>query len=200
MKRIRRLLYPKGANGVRTPLFAAAILITTAVVAFAGWLTESPQQGSAGAQRQTSCAETSPYDKWLNQEVVYIIDDIERAAFQKLTSDEERNKFIGQFWERRNPNPGSPENKFKEQHYRRLGYANEHFAASRPGWRTDRGHMDIVYGPPDQIKDYAKGEHSTYALQVWTYRHVEGIGDNVSVTFVDRMGSGDYHLAPGNAR
>jgi len=199
VKRIRRLLYPKASNGVRTPLFAAALLIATAVVAFAAWPPEPSQQSSAAAQRHVSHAETSPYDRWLNQEVVYVIGDEERTAFQKLTTDEERDRFIEQFWERRNPNPGRAENEFKQEHYRRIAYANEHFATSRPGWKTDRGHMYIVYGPPDEIEDHAKGD-STYAREIWMYRHVIGIGSNVSVTFVDRMGTGDYRLAPGNAR
>jgi len=200
MKRIRRLLYPKGVNGVWTPVIATVILMAISVVALAAWPTEPPQRSSAAAQRGLSHAETSPYDTWLNQEVVYIIGDEERAAFQKLTTDQERERFVQQFWERRNPNPGSPENEFKEEHYRRIAFANEHFATSRAGWETDRGHMYIVYGPPDEIESHAKRVHSTYAREVWMYRHVEGIGDNVSVTFVDRMGTGDYRLAPGNAR
>jgi len=200
VKRIRRLLYPKGANGVWTPLVAGAVLIATAAVALAAWPPEPPQQTSAAAQRPMSRSESSPYERWLNQEVVYIIGDEERTAFQKLTTDEQRDKFIEQFWERRNPNPGSPENLFKEVHYRRITYANEHFATSRPGWQTDRGHMYIVYGPPDEIESHAKEELSRYPREIWTYRHLQGIGDNVSVTFVDSTGTGDYRLAPGNAQ
>jgi len=199
VKRIRRLLYPKSANGVWTPLVAGVVLIATAVVALAAWPSETAQQRPA-AQRQTSRAEASRYDRWVDEEVVYIIGDEERAAFKKLTTDEERDKFIEQFWERRNPNPGSAQNEFKEEYYRRIGYANEHFATSRPGWKSDRGRMYIMYGPPDEIEDHPKGDHSTYAREVWMYRHIEGIGDNVSLTFVDRMGTGDYRLAPGNAR
>jgi GWxTD domain-containing protein len=195
VKRIRRLLYPKGVNGVWTPLFAAAILITTAVVAFAAWPPERAQQSSAASQRQKDRAETSSYDQWLNQEVVYIITDKERAAFQKLTTDEERDKFIKQFWERRNPNPGSARNKFKEEHYRRIAYANEHFATSRPGWQTDRGHMYIVYGPPDEIDSHPANQ--PYPFEEWKYRYVEGHGVNVILTFTDRTGRGDYQLAPG---
>jgi len=200
VKRIRRLLYPQGLNGVRTPLFAAAILITTVVVALAAWPTELAQQSSADTQRQVGDAETSRYDKWLNHDVVYIINDEERSAFQKLTTDEERNKFVGQFWERRNPNPGSEKNKFKEEHYRRIAHANERFATSQPGWLTDRGHMYIVYGPPDEIEHHPKGEYSKYAREIWMYHRAERVGDSVFVTFMDWTGKGDYHLAPGNAR
>ena len=194
VKRIRRLLYPKGANGVWTALFAAAILIATAVVALAAW-PAPPQQRPAAAQGRTDRAESSPYHKWLNQEVVYIISDQERTAFQKLTTDEERDKFIEQFWERRNPNPGSPKNKFKQEYYRRIAYANEHFASARPGWQTDRGHMYIIYGPPDELESHPGNK--PYPFEEWKYRYVGGLGDNVIFTFVDRMGRGDYQLAPG---
>lgn len=199
MKRIRRLLYPEGTNGVWTPLVGGAILITTAVAALGAWPPETASQSSPTARALGRRAETSSYDRWLNEEVVYIISDVERAAFQKLTTDQERTNFIVQFWERRNPNPGSPKNLFKEVHYRRIAYVNEHFATSRPGWQTDRGHMYIVYGPPDEIENHAKEEPSRYAREIWIYRHLQGIGDNVSVTFVDRTGTGDYRLAPGNA-
>jgi beta-lactamase regulating signal transducer with metallopeptidase domain len=132
VRRIRRLLYPRGANGVWTPLFAAAIVITTAVVALAAWPAELAPQSPAATQRQKRRAEASSYDNWPKQEVVYIITDQERAAFKKLSTDEEQEKFIEQFWERRNPNPGSPENKFKKEYYRRVTYANQHFASANP--------------------------------------------------------------------
>jgi GWxTD domain-containing protein len=133
--------------------------------------------------------------------VVYIIDDAERAAFQKLTTDQQRDHFIEQFWERRNSTPGSSPNKFKEEHYHGLDYANQHFrtASGTPGWQTDRGHMLIVYGPPDEIDSHPKGPQTPLAIEIWMYRHVEGLGDNEFVTFIDRTGRGDFHLAPGKA-
>jgi GWxTD domain-containing protein len=199
VERIHRLLDPKSVNGAWAPVIAAVILMAISVVVLAAWPSELPRS-SAAAPGRVSDAESSSYDRWLNQEAVYIIGDEERAAFQKLTSDEERERFIQQFWERRNPNPGSPQNTFKEEHHRRIAFANQHFATSRPGWETDRGRIYIMYGPPDEIDSHAKGTPSSYAREVWTYRHVKGIGDNVSVTFVDWMGTGDYRIAPGNAR
>jgi bla regulator protein blaR1 len=195
MKRIRRLMYPKSANGVWTPLIATAIVITTAVVALASWPPKPPQQSSAPTQGQKARPETSSYGRWLNEEVVYIITDKERDAFRKLTTDEERNKFIEQFWERRNPNPGSLENKFKEEYYRRIAYANEHFATDRPGWKSDRSHMYIIYGPPDEIDSHPAGP--PHPFEEWKYKYIKGLGANVIFTFVDRTGSGEYQLAPG---
>lgn len=197
-----RPLYPKGANGAWMLLFSIVTVIAAAVGTLAARPPAAPRQGPAAAQRRMDQALTSPYERWLNEEVVYIIDDKERAAFQKLTTDAEGRKFVVQFWERRNPNPGSPENDFKLEHYRRIAYVNEHFAASRPGWQTDRGRMYIVYGPPDEIvhKDYRGGAHPQFAAEIWTYRHLQGVGDNASVTFVDRTGTGDYQLAPGSAQ
>ena len=99
--------------------------------------------------------------------------------------------------------PGKSEEQIKEEHYRRIAYANERFRApsGRPGWQTDRGHMYIVYGPADEIESHPSGgAQISYPFEVWMYRHVEGIGDNLTVMFVDRMRTGDYRLAPGNAR
>jgi GWxTD domain-containing protein len=97
------------------------------------------------------------YKTWLNQEVPYIISDEERKAFMSLSNDEERDAFIENFWLRRNPSPDSPENEFREEHYRRIAYANEHFAAGKPGWKTDRGHIYISFGKPDEIDSHPSG-------------------------------------------
>ena len=100
----------------------------------------------------------NPYSKWVNEDVAYIISDEERAAFKSLQSDPEREHFIEQFWLRRDPTPGTPENEFKEEHYRRIAYANDHFAAAIPGWKTDRGRIYITYGPPDEKESHPSGE------------------------------------------
>lgn len=194
MKRIHRLLYPKTANTVWVPLLAAIILTTTAVAAFAAWPPATLRHVVA-AQEQSPATE-SQYQKWLNEDVVYIITPQERAAFEQLKTDAERNKFVEQFWERRNPTPGSAVNAYKQQIYRRLAYANQHFAASgKTGWQTDRGHMLVLYGPPDNINSHKDAK--PYAYEEWMYRHIEGVGDNVTLTFIDRSGEGDYQLAPG---
>jgi GWxTD domain-containing protein len=148
----------------------------------------------------------SPYKKWLSEEVPYIITEEERSAFKRLNTDEEREQFIEQFWERRNPDPGSPENEFKEEYYRRIAYANEHYASGIPGWRTDRGRIYIMYGPADEIEshpsggsytrppDEGGGETSTYPFEQWRYRYIDGIGQNIILEFVDPTMTGEYHL------
>jgi GWxTD domain-containing protein len=134
------------------------------------------------------------YRKWLNEDVVWIITDEERADFKKLTTDEQREEFVTAFWERRNPNPSSAENKFKEEHYRRIAYANTHFAFDLPGWITDRGRIFITYGPPDSVERHAK---FTPPIEIWHYESIEGCS-NITLTFTDKNG-GDYFLNDADA-
>jgi len=146
------------------------------------------------------------YKKWLDEDVLYIITDEERAAFKQLSNDEERDNFIEAFWQRRDPTPDTEENEFKEEHYQRIAYANEHFAAGVPGWKTDRGRIYIVFGKPDEIEDHPSGgsyerpmeegggETSTFPFAQWRYRYIEGIGQEVIIEFVDTCMCGEYHM------
>jgi GWxTD domain-containing protein len=148
----------------------------------------------------------SQYKKWLNEDVVYIISPEERSAFVHLTTNEEREQFIEQFWQRRNPDPDSAENTFKEEHYRRIAYTNEHYASGIPGWKTDRGRIYIMWGPPDEIDSHPSGgsydrpsnegggSTSTYPFEDWRYRYLEGIGEDVNIEFVDPTMTGEFHL------
>jgi GWxTD domain-containing protein len=147
-----------------------------------------------------------PYKKWLEEDVVWIITDEERAAFKQLSNDEERDNFIEAFWQRRDPTPDTEENEYKEEHYQRIAYANEHFAAGVPGWKTDRGRMYIVFGKPDEIDSHPSGgsyerpmeegggETSTYPFEDWRYRYIDGIGQEVIMEFVDNCMCGEYHM------
>ena len=146
------------------------------------------------------------YKKWLNEDVVWIITDEERAAFKQLSNDEERDNFIEAFWQRRDPTPDTEENEYKEEHYRRIAYANEHFAAGIPGWKSDRGRIYIMYGPADEVDSHPSGgtyerpmeegggETSTFPFEDWRYRYLEGIGQEVIIEFVDSCMCGDYHM------
>jgi GWxTD domain-containing protein len=146
------------------------------------------------------------YKKWLDEDVRWIITDEERSAFKQLSNDEERDQFIEAFWQRRDPTPDTIENEFKEEHYRRIAYANEHFAAGIPGWKSDRGRMYIMYGPADEIDSHPSGgtyerpmeegggETSTFPFEDWRYRYLEGIGQEVIIEFVDTCMCGDFHM------
>ncbi len=146
------------------------------------------------------------YKQWLGEDVVYIISPEERTAFLQLSTSEEREQFIEQFWLRRSSNPDLPENDFKEEHYRRIAYANEHYASGIPGWKTDRGRTYIIWGPADEVDSHPTGgtydrpmeegggSTSTYPWETWRYRYLEGIGNNVIIEFVDPSGSGEYHM------
>src|SRR5579864_7094521 len=148
----------------------------------------------------------TPYKKWLNEDVTYIITDEERAAFKRLQTDEEREQFIEQFWLRRDPTPDTVENEFKEEHYRRIAYANERFASGIPGWKADRGRIYITYGPPDEIESHPSGgsyqrpmeegggETSTYPFEQWRYRYIDGIGNDIIIEFVDPTMTGEYRM------
>jgi GWxTD domain-containing protein len=146
------------------------------------------------------------YKQWLNEDVVYIISPAERQQFLQLGTNEEREQAIEQFWLRRSSNPDLPENDFKEEHYRRIAYANEHYASGIPGWKTDRGRIYIIWGPADEVESHPSGgtydrpmeegggSTSTYPWERWRYRYLEGMGNNVELEFVDPTGSGEYHL------
>jgi GWxTD domain-containing protein len=148
----------------------------------------------------------SPFRKWLNEDVAYIITDEERAAFKRLSTDDEREQFIEQFWLRRDPTPDTMENEFKEEHYRRIAYANERFASGIPGWKTDRGRIYITFGPPDEIESHPSGgtyerpfeegggTTSTYPFEQWRYRWIEGIGTDIIIEFVDPTMTGEYRM------
>jgi len=170
-------------------------------------LKRKPNEKQKKAQKRSLNIELSKtYKKWLNEDVVWIISDEERAAFKQLSNDEERDNFIEAFWQRRDPTPDTEENEYKEEHYRRIAYANEHFAAGIPGWKSDRGRMYIMYGPADEVDSHPSGgsyerpmeegggETSTFPFEDWRYRYLEGIGQEVIIEFVDTCMCGDYHM------
>ncbi|MBV8894505.1 MAG: GWxTD domain-containing protein [Acidobacteria bacterium] len=166
-------------------------------------LTEKQKRANAKSLKQEL---GKTYKKWLDEDVRWIITDEERSAFMQLSNDEERDQFIEAFWARRDPTPDTPENEFKEEHYRRIAYANEHFAAGIPGWKTDRGRIYIMYGAADEIESHPSGgtydrpmeegggTTSTYPFEDWRYRYLEGVGQEVIIEFVDTCMCGDYHM------
>jgi GWxTD domain-containing protein len=147
------------------------------------------------------------YKDWLEKDVTYVITDEERKAFKKLATDDERERFIEEFWRRRDPDPDTDENEFKEEYYERIAYANEHFASGIPGWKTDRGRIWIMYGKPDGQETHPMGgsydrpsyegggSTSTYPFETWFYRYLPGVGSGIEIEFVDPTGSGEYRIA-----
>jgi GWxTD domain-containing protein len=148
----------------------------------------------------------TPYKKWLNEEVVYIISDEERKAFGRLQTDEERQQFIEQFWLRRDPSPDTEENEYREEHYRRIAYANDRFASGIPGWKTDRGRIYIQYGAADEVDSHPSGgtydrpieegggTTTVFPFEKWRYRYIDGIGNDIEIEFVDTTMTGEYHM------
>jgi GWxTD domain-containing protein len=203
MLRVSRVLF--------AGLFSLAIAIPPIPAQQAGGENASPapQKLDKEHRKKLKRAEKElegPYKQWLSEDVIYIISPEERSAFLQLETNEEREQFIEQFWLRRSSNPDLPDNDFKEEHYRRIAYANEHYASGIPGWKTDRGHMYIVWGPPDEIESHPSGgtydrpmeegggSTSTYPWEKWRWRYIADIGENVEMEFVDPTGSGEYHL------
>jgi len=147
------------------------------------------------------------YKRWLSQDVAYIITGEEKKAFNKLTTDEERENFIEQFWRRRDPDPDTDENEYREEYYERIAYANQHYASGIPGWKTDRGRIYIAFGKPDGVESHPSGgsydrpsyegggSTTTYPFETWFYRNINGVGSGVEIEFVDPTGTGEYRIA-----
>lgn len=162
-------------------------------------------QGVSGEQRREEA--TDHFRQWLAEDVAYIITDEEAEVFQSLSSDLEKERFIEEFWRRRDPDPATQVNEFKEEHYRRIAYANDHFASGFPGWRTDRGRIYIIHGPPDEIERHPSGGAyerpiheggggtATYPFEIWFYREINGLGTGIELEFVDKTWNNDYRLA-----
>ncbi len=168
---------------------------------------DKPSQDIADKARNVKEERKDVYKRWLENDVAPIITDAERKAFKALTTDEERENFIATFWSRRDPNPDTEENEYRDQYYERIAYANEHFTSGIPGWKTDRGRIYIAWGKPDSIESHPSGggynrpsyegggDTTTYPFEIWFYRHLDGVGDGLEIEFVDPTGSGEYRLA-----
>src|SRR5229473_2279717 len=198
-------------------LFASVFSILIAVAPVMAQQPQNPDPAAATTPQKLSKEQKkkmgralkeldAQYKQWLSEDVIYIISPEERTAFLQLSTSEEREQFIEQFWLRRSSNPDLPENDFKEEHYRRIAYAKEHYASGIPGWKTDRGRTYIIWGPADEVDshptggtydrpmDEGGGSTTTYPWETWRYRYLEGIGENTIIEFVDPSGSGEYHM------
>ena len=142
-------------------------------------------------------AVTNAIERWLDEDVVYIIEDPERTAFEGLGTNEERQRFIESFWLRRDPTSGTITNEYREEHYRRIAEANLRFSfGGTQGWQSDRGRIYIVYGEPESVESGVSGagQPASFALERWRYAYIEGLGENAELTFVDANRTGVYGL------
>ncbi len=190
-------------------LAVALLSLTFALPSGLAQKKKANDQGQDPSQRQRNVKPElkKAYKDWLEKDVAYIITDEERKAFKKLVTDDERERFIEEFWRRRDPDPDTDENEFREEYYERIAYANEHFASGVPGWKTDRGRIWIMYGKPDETESHPSGgtyqrepqegggSTTTYPFERWFYRYLAGVGSGVEIEFVDPTGSGEYRIA-----
>jgi GWxTD domain-containing protein len=179
----------RAPDGVVCPVLVGCLLLSLPAVSVHAQ-SQRPTRASVKTLQNTAALEHE-YRKWLNEDVRYLITDAERAKFMRLSSVQERDAFVADFWDRRNP-AGALANAFREEHYRRLAYANNHFAAGVAGYLTDRGRSYIVYGPPDSVEsDF--GRQAAY--ETWHYLYLEGVGPNVTLSFTDSCRCGAYELS-----
>lgn len=195
-------------NFIRNLVLTSSVLVTSVSIGF-GQKTEPtpPNQSIEDKPRNVKVEVKEVYKNWIKKDVAYIITSEEKRAFNQLKTDEERENFIENFWRRRDPNPDTEENEYREEYYERIAYANEHFASGIPGWMTDRGRIYITWGKPDSVESHPSGgaydrpsyegggSTTTYPFEVWFYRHLDNVGDGIEIEFVDPTGTGEYRIA-----
>jgi GWxTD domain-containing protein len=191
-------------NLVRNLALTASFLLASVSTGFAQG---TPSQDPNDKPRNVKKENNKIYSDWINKDVAYIITSDEKKAYKALKTDEERENFIENFWRRRDPNPDTEENEYREEYFERIAYANEHFASGIPGWKTDRGRIYIAYGKPDGIESHPAGgsydrpsyegggSTTTYPFETWFYRHLDNVGDGIEIEFVDPTGTGEYRIA-----
>jgi GWxTD domain-containing protein len=195
---------------IRNFALTAAVVATAAFSAFAQMgdkKNDAPADDINTKVRNVKPELKDAYKRWINTDVAYIITKDEKKAFYALTTDEERENFIENFWRRRDPNPDTEENEYREEYYERIAYANEHYASGIPGWKTDRGRIYITWGKPDSVESHPSGgaydrpsyegggSTTTYPFETWFYRHLDNVGDGIEIEFVDPTGTGEYRIA-----
>jgi GWxTD domain-containing protein len=114
----------------------------------------------------------------------------EKDIFLMLPDKESREEFIEDFWTKRDPDPYSDENEFKDEFYDRIGFANKRFIEGIPGWKTDRGRIYIYLGPPDKIEQRPYINDPNIKGFIWWGYYKYRLG----VEFIDNNGDGRYSL------
>src|ERR1044071_7259144 len=191
----------------RSLALALSLLVTASPAALAQKKKAADAQDVPERERTVKKEKSNMFKKWIDEDVAYIITDEEKKAWKKLATDAEREQFIEAFWRRRDPDPDTELNEYLEEHYERVAYANQHFASGIPGWKTDRGRIYIMYGPPHEKESHPAGgsyerpsyegggNTTTYPFEVWFYRYLPGIGSGIEIEFVDPTGTGEFRIA-----
>jgi GWxTD domain-containing protein len=194
-------------NLVHRLIFTLPVLALLMVPVAAQKKQRGEQQDTQSRQRNGKPEVKKIYREWPDKDVAYIITDKERSAYRKLQTDEEREAYIEDFWRRRDPDPDTDENEYKEEYYERIAYANEHYASGIPGWKTDRGRIYVTFGKPNEVESHPAGgsydrqsyegggSTTTYPFETWFYRYIAGVGAGIEIEFVDPTGSGEYRIA-----
>jgi len=188
----------------RRPAFSLAALVVLLTLSSGPTHAQKIQpQTPENKPRKVKDEPNKVFKEWI-KEVEPIITQAEREAYSKLKTAEERENFIGIFWDHRDPSPDTAENEYKVEYYERVAYANEHFSSGKPGWLTDRGRIYVKWGKPDEIESHPSGGQyqqtsyesvSTFPFEKWFYRHLDGVGSGIEIEFVDPSSSGEYRLA-----
>ncbi len=191
---------------IRNAALTVSILATSVTFGFAQD-PNKPSEDPTTKARKYGKEKDKIYSQWTSKDVEYIITGDEKKAYKALKTDEERENFIENFWRRRDPDPDTEENEYREEYYERIAYANEHYASGIPGWKTDRGRIYITFGKPDSVETHPTGgaydrpsyegggSTTTYPFEVWFYRHLDNVGDGIEIEFVDPTGTGEYRIA-----
>jgi GWxTD domain-containing protein len=185
----------------------ALLVVFTLLISSLSVFAQDEKKEKPKKQKKSTESIKSVYKRWIDEDVRWIITDEERKTFNLLKTDDEREQFIEQFWLRRDPDPDTDVNEYREEYYQRIAYANEKYTSGIPGWKTDRGRIYIMFGKPDQVESHPSGgsydrptwegggSTSTYPFEIWWYRYIEGVGSDIEIEFVDPTGSGEYRIA-----
>ena len=136
------------------------------------------------------------FNEWIRSDVRWLVTNAERTAFANLKSGNDRREFVQNFWRRRDPDPDTSANEFRDTYCGRLPLTKR-FESGIPGWKTDRGRILLLWGEPDKIltgKENIEGDVVT-VFEKWTYKHLDDLGTDIYVTFVDPTQTKEFRFA-----
>lgn len=166
----------------------------------------------ACASKGPSRIELDPQSQQFLDYMSYIILPVERKIFLEMPP-EDRGEFIRDFWARRDPDPSTPENEYRTIFYNRLAIADQAYRVGKPGWKTDRGRIYILLGPPTNVITKSMGGNPQFRpklmpeapleegtvtekpTEIWIYdQYTDWFTGPLRLVFVDYYHTGDYQL------